>query len=92
MFYDLSLVTTILLFLAIFFAGFVDAVAGGGGLIQQPSLLITFSETNTVTVMGTSKTAAAFGTSAAALRYRTSIKTDPKLLRSEEHTSELQSH
>jgi uncharacterized membrane protein YfcA len=79
-FYDLSLVTTILLFLAIFFAGFVDAVAGGGGLIQQPSLLITFSETNTVTVMGTSKTAAAFGTSAAALRYRTSIKTDPKLL------------
>jgi uncharacterized membrane protein YfcA len=79
-FYDLSLVTTTLLFLAIFFAGFVDAVAGGGGLIQQPSLLITFSETNTVTVMGTSKTAAVFGTSAAALRYRTSIKTDPKLL------------
>jgi len=79
-FYDLSLVTTILLFAAIFFAGFVDAVAGGGGLIQQPSLLITFSETNTVTVMGTSKTAAAFGTSAAALKYRRSIKTDPQLL------------
>lgn len=80
MFYDLSLVITVLLFLAIFFAGFVDAIAGGGGLIQQPSLLITFSETNTVTVMGTSKTAAAFGTSAAALRYRRSIKTDPMLL------------
>ena len=80
MFYDLSLLTTVLLFLAIFFAGFVDAVAGGGGLIQQPSLLISFPQTDTVTVMGTSKTAAAFGTSAAALKYRKSIKTDPRLL------------
>lgn len=80
MFYELSTVTIVLLFLAMFAAGFVDAIAGGGGLIQTPAMLLAFPDKNPVTVVGTSKLAAFFGTSTAALKYRKSIKTDPKLL------------
>lgn len=80
MFYDLSTITVILLVLAMFSAGFVDAIAGGGGLIQTPAMLLAFPNNNPVSVVGTSKTAAFFGTSTAALKYRKSIKTDPKLL------------
>jgi len=79
-FYDLSTVSLVLLFLAIFAAGFIDAIAGGGGLIQTPALLLTFPDENPVSVVGTSKTAAFFGTATAALQYRKSIKSDPKLL------------
>ncbi len=80
MFYDLSTVTVALLFLAMFSAGFVDAIAGGGGLIQTPAMLLAFPNNNPVSVVGTSKTAAFFGTTTAAIKYRKSIKTDPKLL------------
>jgi hypothetical protein len=78
--YDLSTVTLALLFLAMFSAGFVDAIAGGGGLIQTPAMLLTFPDRNPVSVVGTSKLAAFFGTSTAAIKYRKSIKTDPRLL------------
>ena len=80
MFYDLSTVTVALLVLAMFSAGFVDAIAGGGGLIQTPAMLLAFPNNNPVSVVGTSKTAAFFGTSTAAMKYRKSIKTDTRLL------------
>ena len=80
MFYDLSALNLVLLGLAMFSAGFVDAIAGGGGLIQTPAMLLSFPNSNPVSVVGTSKTAAFFGTTTAALKYRKSIKTDPKLL------------
>jgi uncharacterized membrane protein YfcA len=79
-FYDLSLFNLALLGLAMFSAGFVDAIAGGGGLIQTPAMLLSFPDRNPVSVVATSKTAAFFGTTTAALKYRKSIKTDPKLL------------
>jgi uncharacterized membrane protein YfcA len=79
-FYDLSTVTVVLLVLAMFSAGFVDAIAGGGGLIQTPAMLLAFPNNNPVSVVGTSKTAAFFGTSTAAIKYRKSIKTDGRLL------------
>jgi uncharacterized membrane protein YfcA len=63
-----------------FTAGFVDAIAGGGGLIQTPAMLLSFPERNPVEVVATSKTAAFFGTTTAAIKYRKSIKTDPRLL------------
>ena len=80
MFYELSTLNVTLLFLAMFSAGFVDAIAGGGGLIQTPAMLLSFPDRNPVSVVATSKTAAFFGTSTAAIKYRKSIKTDPKLL------------
>lgn len=68
MFYELSTLNVALLFLAMFSAGFVDAIAGGGGLIQTPAMLLSFPDRNPVSVVATSKTAAFFGTSTAAIK------------------------
>jgi uncharacterized membrane protein YfcA len=57
------------LVLAAFFAGFVDAVAGGGGLIQVPALLSVLPETPVATLFGTNKLSSIFGTGSAAWRY-----------------------
>lgn len=57
-------------------AGFVDAIAGGGGLIQLPALLIGLSGSPTVQVLGTNKLASVFGTSAAAVIYRRRVRPD----------------
>jgi len=59
----------ILLLAAALFAGFVDAVAGGGGLIQVPTLLMALPAESPATVFGTNKLASIFGTGNAALRY-----------------------
>lgn len=77
---NLTALNLALLGLAMFSAGFVDAIAGGGGLIQTPAMLLSFPDRNPVSVVATSKLAAFFGTSTAAIKYRKSIKTDPKLL------------
>ncbi|MDP2825849.1 MAG: TSUP family transporter [Sulfuritalea sp.] len=62
-------VDLILLLAAALFAGFVDAVAGGGGLIQVPTLLMALPAESPATVFGTNKLASIFGTGNAALRY-----------------------
>ena len=77
---DLTLTTALFLFCASFFAGFVDSIAGGGGLIQLPALLIGLPKTETVTVLGTNKLASVFGTTTAAALYRRQIKPDPRVL------------
>lgn len=59
----------IMLLAAALFAGFVDAVAGGGGLIQVPTLLVALPSESPATVFGTNKLASIFGTGNAALRY-----------------------
>jgi uncharacterized membrane protein YfcA len=63
-----------------FLAGFVDAVAGGGGLIQLPALLIQFPNTAIPTLFGTNKIAAFSGTSISAIQYGRRIRFDFKLL------------
>ena len=77
---DIPTLTLIFILVAAFSAGFVDAIAGGGGLIQLPALLISFPDREVAEVAGTNKLGSIFGTSAAALNYRRNIKTDPKLL------------
>jgi uncharacterized membrane protein YfcA len=52
-----------------FLAGFVDAVAGGGGLIQLPLLLAVLPATPPATLFGTNKAAAIWGTLTAAAQY-----------------------
>lgn len=59
----------ILLLVAALFAGFVDAVAGGGGLIQVPTLLMALPAESPATVFGTNKLSSIFGTGNAAVRY-----------------------
>lgn len=58
-----------LLLVAALFAGFVDAVAGGGGLIQVPTLLMALPAESPAMVFGTNKLSSIFGTANAALRY-----------------------
>ncbi|NMG76698.1 sulfite exporter TauE/SafE family protein [Aromatoleum diolicum] len=55
--------------LAAFFAGLVDAVVGGGGLIQIPALFAAFPTTTPATLFGTNKLASVVGTSSAAIQY-----------------------
>ena len=77
---DISTLTLVFILVAAFSAGFVDAIAGGGGLIQLPALLISFPDREVAEVAGRNKLGSIFGTSAAALNYRRNFKTDPKLL------------
>lgn len=50
-------------------AGYLDAVAGGGGLIQLPALLIALPGSSLASIYGTNKFSAVFGTTAAARAY-----------------------
>jgi len=77
---EITIATGLFLLSASFFAGFVDSIAGGGGLIQLPALLIGLPKTETVTVLGTNKLASVFGTTTAAALYRRQIKPEPKVL------------
>ena len=63
----------VLLALAALTAGFVDAVAGGGGMIQVPSLLATLPNEAPATLFGTNKGASVFGSINAAWRYGRSV-------------------
>lgn len=66
----------ILLCGAAFLAGFVDAIAGGGGLIQLPACLILYPAAPVVAIMGTNKMASLFGTAVAAGRFARSVRLD----------------
>jgi uncharacterized membrane protein YfcA len=79
-FHDLTIATALFLLAASFFAGFIDSIAGGGGLIQLPALLIGLPKSETAQVLGTNKLSSIFGTSTAAALYRKQIKPDPKVL------------
>ncbi|MBL8393358.1 MAG: TSUP family transporter [Candidatus Accumulibacter sp.] len=54
---------------AALFAGFIDAVVGGGGLIQIPALFNALPGELPATIFGTNKFSSVFGTSSAAWRY-----------------------
>ncbi|MFN4148746.1 MAG: TSUP family transporter [Rhodocyclaceae bacterium] len=62
------------LLFAAFFAGFVDAVAGGGGMIQVPALFATLPREAPATLFGTNKVASIFGTLHAARRYARAVE------------------
>jgi hypothetical protein len=66
---ELSLAILLLLLVAAFAAGWLDAVGGGGGLIQLPILLLVLPVSATATALGTNKLASSFGTGAAAITY-----------------------
>jgi uncharacterized membrane protein YfcA len=70
----------ILLCLAAFFAGFIDAIVGGGGLIQTPVGLIMLPNLPVSTVIGTLKVPAFSGTSFAAFQYLKKVDMNWKLL------------
>ena len=55
--------------LAALFAGFVDSIVGGGGLIQLPALFTAFPSSAPAVLFGTNKLASIVGTSSAAIQY-----------------------
>jgi uncharacterized membrane protein YfcA len=70
----------ILLCLAAFLAGFVDAVVGGGGLIQTPVAMILLPNLAVANVIGSLKIPAFSGTSFAAYQYVKKVQMNWKLL------------
>jgi uncharacterized protein len=70
----------IILCLAALAAGFIDAIVGGGGLIQTPAVLITLPDHSVATLLGTTKIPSLSGTSSAALQYARKVKLEWKLL------------
>ncbi len=60
--------------LGAFFAGFVDAVVGGGGLIQIPALFAAYPGLAPATLFATNKLASVVGTSSAALQYSRRVR------------------
>ena len=70
----------ILLCLAAFFAEFIDAIVGGGGLIQTPVGLIQLPSLSVSTVIGTLKIPAFSGTAFAARQYLKEVNINWKIL------------
>jgi uncharacterized protein len=64
---DLSVQVFALLILAAFVAGFVDSIAGGGGLITVPVLLLCGA--SPITALATNKIQGSFGAATAAFSY-----------------------
>jgi uncharacterized membrane protein YfcA len=52
-----------------FFAGFIDSIVGGGGLIQVPALLAAYPTAPPADLLGTNKLGSICGVSSATLRY-----------------------
>jgi uncharacterized protein len=75
---DPTVTVLVLLGLAAIAAGFVDAVVGGGGLIQLPSLLLGLPNAAPTQILATNKLASICGTSVSAATYYRRIKPDPR--------------
>jgi uncharacterized membrane protein YfcA len=70
----------IILCLAAFGAGFIDAIIGGGGLIQTPTTLVTLPQYPVPTLLGTTKIPSIFGTSIATIQYALKVQIKWKLM------------
>jgi uncharacterized membrane protein YfcA len=70
----------LLVVLAAFGAGLVDAMVGGGGLIQLPALLTAYPSTPPAVLLGTNKFASIFGTSSAVVRFSRHVRVPWKTL------------
>lgn len=75
---DPSLTTMLMLGAAGLVAGFVDAVVGGGGLIQLPAVLLGLPGASPVQVLGTNKLASICGTSISSATYYRRVRPDPR--------------
>src|ERR687894_1569494 len=75
---DVSLEVVGFLVLAALVAGFVDAVVGGGGLVQLPALLVGLPGASVVQIAATNKLSSFCGTSISAATYVRRIRPDPR--------------
>lgn len=70
----------ILLCIAAFGAGFIDAIVGGGGLLQTPAMLIILPQYPVATLLGTAKIPSFSGTAFAAYKYSRNVHLNWRLL------------
>ena len=73
---EISIEVILFLFLASTLAGLVDAVAGGGGLIQLPALLVAMPKTPPAELLGTNKLPSFLGTASATASYLRKMRPD----------------
>ncbi len=73
---ELDAIHLVFLGIAATSAGFVDAIAGGGGLIQLPALLVAAPKIPIAQALGTNKLGSIFGTSSAAFAYSKKARPD----------------
>ncbi len=73
---DVGAGTVALLVLAALVAGWVDAVVGGGGLVQLPALLLGLPGATPAQVLATNKLSSVFGTAAATATYLRHVRPD----------------
>jgi uncharacterized membrane protein YfcA len=76
--HDLTLWSVLLLAIAAGAAGWVDAVSGGGGLLQLPALFIALPAGSEVNALATNKFSSFFGTATAARTYVKHLSPDWK--------------
>lgn len=77
---DLEWGVLALLVMAAGFAGFVDSVVGGGGLVQIPALFTVFPQASPATIFGTNKIAAIAGTATASIQYARKVSLEWSVL------------
>src|SRR5687767_13363673 len=70
----------IILCVAAFVAGFVDAIVGGGGLIQTPAALVVLPAHPVASVIGSLKIPSFTGTCFAAAQYLKKVRLNLQLL------------
>jgi uncharacterized membrane protein YfcA len=73
-----TLTVLVVLGLAAVAAGFVDAVVGGGGLIQLPALLLGLPHASPMQILATNKLGSICGTTVSSATYYRRIKPDPR--------------
>lgn len=66
----------LLMAMAALVAGWVDAVVGGGGLVQLPALLLGFPGATPAQILATNKFSGIWGTSVASLTYWRRVRPD----------------
>jgi uncharacterized membrane protein YfcA len=73
---EVELGDAVLLCLFALLAGGLDAIVGGGGLVQLPALLVVLPQAPVVALLGTNKLASVVGTASAAVTYNRRIAVD----------------
>lgn len=66
--------------IAAFAAGFIDAIVGGGGLVQTPVLFMTFPQYSVATLLGTTKIPSFSGTAVSLYQYSKHVTIQWKLV------------
>ena len=75
---DPSLWIVVLLAFAALGAGWVDAVVGGGGLIQLPALVLGLPGASPVQILATNKLGSVCGTTVSSATYYRRVRPDPR--------------